>query len=205
MSSRSNESKEAHARRLRYQSWKISNYRRENKLHAIKYKGGKCEICGYNKSAKAMHFHHPDPTLKDFNISHGSYSWAKIKAEVEKCQLLCMNCHAEIHEKWDQEIVDLRKNTEGARIEAWNKRLDNSRAKRYLETEAKQVRKQIRKQVELDTWMSSDELKELVWQKPIRDIAKSIGVSDTAVRQRCVRLGILTPGLGYWNKIYAQK
>lgn len=39
------------------------------KLKAIKYKGGKCEICGYNKNTAALEFHHIDPTQKDFTIT----------------------------------------------------------------------------------------------------------------------------------------
>lgn len=69
------------------------------KQKAIDYKGGKCEVCGYNKCSQALEFHHLDPSNKDFGISsHGfTRSWEKIKTEIEKCVLLCSNCHAETH------------------------------------------------------------------------------------------------------------
>ncbi len=72
------------------------------KKRLVEIKGGCCEICGYNKSIKALQFHHRNPKEKDFNI--GGYTGSKNvniqKAfeEVKKCQLLCANCHAEIHE-----------------------------------------------------------------------------------------------------------
>lgn len=73
-------------------------WRKRVKLKLIGYKGGKCEICGYNKCLTALHFHHKDPNEKDFNISGKSYSFEKLKKEVDKCILVCSNCHSEIHE-----------------------------------------------------------------------------------------------------------
>lgn len=64
----------------------------------IDYKGGKCEICGYNKCISALTFHHINPDEKEFTISHRqSISFENMKAEIDKCQLLCCNCHNEIH------------------------------------------------------------------------------------------------------------
>ena len=66
---------------------------------AIEYKGGKCVVCGYNRSVTAMEFHHLDPTQKDFGISSNSNrAWEKIRIELDKCVLVCSNCHREIHE-----------------------------------------------------------------------------------------------------------
>jgi len=69
------------------------------KLLAIEYKGGKCEICGYNKYAGALDFHYRDPLQKEFAIGAKGYtrSLEKIKEELDKCQLLCANCHRELH------------------------------------------------------------------------------------------------------------
>lgn len=66
---------------------------------AIAYKGGKCQICGYDKCVGALEFHHLDPTQKDFGISAKGYtrSWDKNKQELNKCILVCANCHREIH------------------------------------------------------------------------------------------------------------
>lgn len=69
------------------------------KLKAVEYKGGCCQICGYIKNVKALHFHHLDPSKKDFGISgNHTRKWEVIQAELDKCILVCSNCHMEIHE-----------------------------------------------------------------------------------------------------------
>ena len=66
---------------------------------AVSYKGGCCQVCGYDRCIEALEFHHLDPSQKDFGISKKGYtrSWEKVKEEVEKCILLCANCHREAH------------------------------------------------------------------------------------------------------------
>ena len=63
----------------------------------VDYKGGKCQICGYDKCIQALDFHHIDPNIKSFSISGGTKSLDKLKQEVDKCILVCANCHREIH------------------------------------------------------------------------------------------------------------
>lgn len=75
---------------------------RKVKEKCVEYKGGKCERCGYDKCVGALHFHHRDPSQKDFEISkRNSIRFTKNKElflqEVDKCDLLCANCHAELH------------------------------------------------------------------------------------------------------------
>ena len=77
----------------------ITAFRRRRKILLVEYKGGKCQKCGYNKSMWALEFHHLDPTKKDFNISGSNCKSLEIeKQEVDKCILVCSNCHSEIHE-----------------------------------------------------------------------------------------------------------
>jgi len=82
----------------------VQKRRRKLKLMAIEYKGGKCVKCGYSKSVYSLVFHHQDSAEKDFGISHKGYtrSWKKVKIELDKCDLLCTNCHGEEHEKIDK-------------------------------------------------------------------------------------------------------
>ncbi len=70
------------------------------KLKCLEYKGGKCEICGYCKSVYALEFHHLNPDEKDFTIANARLTTFsdKIKLELDKCILLCSNCHRETHE-----------------------------------------------------------------------------------------------------------
>jgi predicted nucleic acid-binding Zn ribbon protein len=76
----------------------VISWRQRTKLRAVFYKGGCCQICGYDKSVRALQFHHYITGEKDFSISRVSKSWQAIKNELDKCILLCANCHAEVHE-----------------------------------------------------------------------------------------------------------
>lgn len=66
---------------------------------AVLYKGGKCEICGYNKYFGALDFHHIDPKEKKFSLGRFKSGGLNenIKKELNKCILVCSNCHREIH------------------------------------------------------------------------------------------------------------
>src|SRR5258706_5203202 len=73
---------------------------REHKLKLIELLGGKCAECGYCRNYSALEFHHIDPKLKKFQLDMRSLSnlrWDLILMEVQKCRLLCANCHAEHH------------------------------------------------------------------------------------------------------------
>lgn len=65
----------------------------------IEYKGGKCEICGYDKYKGALDLHHRNKSEKEFGLAMQglSRSWEKMKKEADKCILLCANCHREVH------------------------------------------------------------------------------------------------------------
>jgi len=87
-------------------SRKSMRWRRDSKRKLIEYKGGKCQVCGYNKDCpRAYHFHHRDPATKLFGISQKgcTIAWEKLKAEADKCDLLCSNCHAETHDLEERE------------------------------------------------------------------------------------------------------
>ena len=81
------------------QSDYVVDWRKRTKIKLVEYKGGCCSRCGYNKSVGALEFHHLDPNEKDFTIAGKSWSYERIKKEVDKCILLCANCHVEIHEE----------------------------------------------------------------------------------------------------------
>lgn len=72
-----------------------------NKQKAVEYMGGSCSICNYNRCLDALHFHHKNPKEKETKVSAllklSENSWERIKEELDKCILVCANCHAEIH------------------------------------------------------------------------------------------------------------
>lgn len=72
--------------------------RNKRKKILVDYKGGKCELCGYNLYISALCFHHRNQSEKEFEIADNCrYTIEKLKAEVDKCSLLCMNCHTALH------------------------------------------------------------------------------------------------------------
>ena len=81
--------------------WK-KEYRKNIKLKCIEYLGGKCTICGYDKCTRSLDFHHLNPNEKEFTISGGTKSFTYLKPELDKCILVCRNCHGEIHEELDK-------------------------------------------------------------------------------------------------------
>ena len=76
----------------------VRTHRQKIKEKSVEYKGGKCEQCGYNKCVKALEFHHLNPDNKDFTVSsYSKLSWDKVQKELDKCAMVCANCHREIH------------------------------------------------------------------------------------------------------------
>lgn len=71
------------------------------KTQAVKYKGGKCQICGYSECVAALEFHHTDPKEKVFRLGGCKQFNTKTKRELDKCILVCANCHRKIHYKED--------------------------------------------------------------------------------------------------------
>lgn len=72
----------------------------KRKYSAILDRGGKCECCGYNKNLSALEFHHRNPEEKSFGIDIKAFAntnIGKLKEELDKCDLLCSNCHKELH------------------------------------------------------------------------------------------------------------
>jgi len=65
----------------------------------LDYKGSKCSICGYNRCVEALEFHHRDNIEKEFSISNARFKKFddRTKKELDKCDVLCANCHREVH------------------------------------------------------------------------------------------------------------
>jgi 5-methylcytosine-specific restriction endonuclease McrA len=82
---------------------------KDKKRYCVNHMGGKCVLCGYHCCLRALHFHHINPHEKDFDVSQMAH-WDEIEEELEKCVLLCANCHMEVHEGMvDHEVLaDLR-------------------------------------------------------------------------------------------------
>lgn len=76
----------------------VSRRRRKVKEILVREAGGCCAICGYDRCFGALEFHHLDPSEKRLEINAKGVSLAikTLRAEAEKCVLLCANCHVEV-------------------------------------------------------------------------------------------------------------
>jgi 5-methylcytosine-specific restriction endonuclease McrA len=53
-----------------------------------------CSVCGYNEIPQALEFDHIDRSKKKFGMNKAyKYKWSTIMEELEKCVILCANCH----------------------------------------------------------------------------------------------------------------
>jgi formate-dependent nitrite reductase cytochrome c552 subunit len=88
-----------HARSKTDSRHPVVRFRRNTKLKAVALAGTVCRGCGFAEPVDALEFHHLEATAKDFAISVDGVprSWARIRAELAKCVLLCANCHRETH------------------------------------------------------------------------------------------------------------
>lgn len=89
----------------------IADRLRDYKIKAVMVLGGKCQKCGWNEHPAALQFHHRDPSQKSFTIttsvmgSPKKYPWEVVLQEIEKCDLLCANCHFMVESAWELEEV----------------------------------------------------------------------------------------------------
>jgi len=95
-------------KKYRERKAKTDKQRRERvKKYVNNYKLSKgCAICGYRKCAEALVFHHIDNGNKKFDVASVAKNGAnvgRIKNEIDKCMVLCSNCHAELHTKLRKE------------------------------------------------------------------------------------------------------
>lgn len=76
----------------------VSRWRRRAKEILVSEAGGRCCVCGYDKTQAALQFHHLDPAEKRFGLGSRGLARAMehLRIEAAKCVLLCANCHVEV-------------------------------------------------------------------------------------------------------------
>jgi len=176
---------------------KVVYWRQRVKEKLIRYKGGKCEVCGYDKDCpNAYAFHHRDPSLKEIKIGGSTLSFERQKAEVEKCDLLCVRCHAEIHnEDFKQKKakgVELLKQREENRLKplvcvCGSVFQPHNRKQKTCSIPCSAKLKYDIKYHPTKTQLAED-IANLSWTA----IGKKYGVSDNACRKWARKMGLIT-------------
>lgn len=181
---------------------KISGHRLKIfKLQCLEYKGSKCEKCGYQKYPGALEFHHKTEFDKEFEIArvkHCEFN-KKITDELDKCSLLCSNCHREHHEvPSEPHILEFiasaktrsrKRKTEKAankHCSSCNKEIFKSRK---LCADCVVYNNRNKSTTKLP-FFCKEELIKILQQKSIADLAKEYNVGKRTVYKRLYKLGI---------------
>ena len=172
----------------------VKDFRQRLKERATYVMGNKCACCGYNKCIQALEFHHLNPNEKEFSFgSNSNRSWENTRNELQKCILVCANCHREIH----YGLIDnslLKSSFDDKRAKEIDKLVDDIKTHKiyYCKVCGKEVWRgneycpdcaaKIRRKVERPT---REQLKELIRTTPFTKIGEFFGVSDNTIRKWC--------------------
>ena len=191
-----------------YLRWQVSERRRAVKQKAVAYKGGKCEKCGYSKSIRSLVFHHLNPDEKDFGIaSSNSTKWDIVKSELDKCIMLCANCHGEVHDEIDKvnnehsynrmrQVVHKKNENQGSIIkECFNCK---KQIKIFKSTERKRnfcSRKCSDEVVYKTSWENDEVMLELIKNNTVKEIAsrfkKSLSITYDHIKKLKVKYSLV--------------
>lgn len=181
------------------QAERVKKSNQKRRITLVDIMGGQCLLCGFNTFPEALEFHHINPEEKSFQLS-GSTLSRSLKSqiqEIQKCVLLCANCHRGIHANH----LKLPENVRG-------KQFNEQKAQQYLNdlpskhycpicnkeisygaTHCDTCAKELRRHVERP---SRENLKKLIRNKSFCEIGRLYGVSDNAIRKWCVNENLPT-------------
>jgi hypothetical protein len=161
----------------------VMKSQRRKKIFAVEQFGRKCQRCGYDKCINALQFHHVDPSKKNYEPAYliMRRSWDVAFKELQKCILVCANCHAEIHyQNLDVTEILLAAKIFNKYCKKCNSEFQTKDAQQiYCGVRCKSVsRRKVNKEP------NKSDLKKLLDNKtPWTEIGKLYGVSDNAMRK----------------------
>lgn len=198
------------------QTSKNKYYKNKQILDTIKSQG-KCEKCGYDKCLEVLEYHHKEPEFKVNGVSRLAthYNLQVGLEEIEKCILLCANCHREFHfleknidnflledflsqnfnkEDFYKYIVLNTSEENEHRINSIQSYVKPVIQKYYCQDCGQEISRGCTRCITCENKnrikevpISRDNLKELIRNKPFTQIGEQFGVSDNAIRRWCVK------------------
>ena len=169
-------------------SERVKKWRAITKDRMVESMGGKCQCCGYNKTNRALAFHHINPNEKDLGFADtraNPKSWKKIVEELRKCILVCHNCHSEIHDgvrdlpsqyfRFNEEFADYRKTADYDHCpvcQTLKPELQKFCSAKCAQTNKRKV-----------DWDNID-LLDLMSKHKISDLERMLGISNAAIYKR---------------------
>lgn len=178
----------------------VKNSRQRLKARLLYVAGEKCAICGYDKCASALEFHHLNPNEKDFTLAtNANIATVKALEEIKKCILVCANCHREIHANLIDDSQLFSSYSEEKAIEVLEE-LNNIKTKNLYyckdcgklisESKSQRCPDCAAKQRRVCERPSREELKILIRTIPFTKIAEKFDVSDNAIRKWCKSMNL---------------
>lgn len=172
---------------------RVKSFRVRMKERIVNSMGGKCCVCGYNKCNNALALHHLNPSEKEFSISKiraNFVSWEKVVSELKKCVLVCHNCHSEIHAGIISVPENAAKfNEEYSDYKSLEKIIYYCKCGKEKKKQSKTCGDSNCHSKRFD-WSNVD-LENLCKSMTNVEIARLLGISETAVRKRKKKLNIL--------------
>lgn len=178
----------------------IKTFRHKRKANVVYVMNGKCCLCGYDKCLSALELHHIDPNNKEFSFNNLNMSWDKLQTELQKCILVCANCHREIHAGLIEQELKTSFNSQRAEeitkaLNEWKKVSVNVcpvcgapvSKKGVLCAECANKQRRVVKERP-----TRQELKNLIRITPFTQIGKMYGISDNAIRKWCKKYNLPT-------------
>lgn len=160
---------------------------RRKKMDVVERFGGECKLCGYKRCINALEFHHLEDKQEAPSYIIMRWSWERAKKELEKCIMVCANCHRELH------YID--KNIDPINLAPPSWRVHNCHycQKEY---ETRNEKQKFCSQVCVKRHQSKperpdkEELRHLIRTLPQRRVALMLNVSQSTIRKWCNNYGI---------------
>ena len=175
---------------------RVKRCNHKRRLTLIDIMGGKCLLCGFNQFPEALEFHHINPQEKEFQLSGSALSRSLVSqiAEIQKCTILCANCHRGVHCGY----LELPDNP---------CTFDSNKAEKYLQEKepqiftcddcgkeitpgAKYCAECVKQHKQIISRPTRETLKKQIRTQSFLSIGKSYGVSDNAIRKWCTAMNL---------------